>query len=253
MITISVQSGSNGNCIYVEAGDVRLLFDAGITGKQATRRLGQQRRDPHRCDALIISHHHSDHSRSAGVFQRKYNLPLYISERTLRQLNERLGRLSEVRHFEPGEVLDFGDVQVETIPTPHDAIDSAVFVIHHDGKQLGILTDLGHPFAELAGLLGRLDAVYIESNYDPEMLEKGPYPANLKARIRGSGGHISNVEAAQLLAENAGDRLQWVALAHLSEHNNAPQVALRTHRQLIGDAIPIRAMSRYEVGPVLKV
>lgn len=253
MITICVQSGSNGNCIYVEAGEVRLLFDAGVSGRRAVERLRQRGRDPHECDALIISHNHSDHTRSAGVFQRKFGLPLYITECVLRSVNGLIGTLCDVRHFERGDVLRFGDVRVETIPTPHDGVDGVAFVVHHAGKRLGILTDLGHPFKALGRLIPRLDAVYLESNYDPEMLATGPYPAELKARIRGPGGHLSNVEAARLLADYASDRLKWVALAHLSEHNNVPELAVQTHRRLMGDALPIRAMSRYEVGPVLEI
>ena len=56
MKLISLQSGSNGNCIYVEAGDVRLLFDAGISGIQAQQRLAEHGRDISRIDGLLISH-----------------------------------------------------------------------------------------------------------------------------------------------------------------------------------------------------
>ncbi|MBN1344731.1 MAG: MBL fold metallo-hydrolase [Phycisphaerae bacterium] len=253
MISISLQSGSNGNSIYVEAGGVRLLFDAGISGKVAKQRLASRGRDIHACDALIISHDHSDHSRSAGIFHRKFGVPVYMTASVHRSLGGRLGPLGDVRNFAPGDVLRFGDVHVETVPTPHDGLDGVAFVIHHEGKQLGVLTDLGHPFAALPSLLGRLDAVYLESNYDPDMLARGPYPPMLKARIRGPGGHLSNVEAARLVADHGGDRLQWLALSHLSEHNNAPDLAVDTHRQLLGDALPIRAMSRYQVGPILEV
>ena len=253
MITISLQSGSNGNCSYLEAGGVRLLFDAGISGKQAIRRLKMRGRDIRQCDALIISHDHADHSRSAGVFHRMFELPVYMTESAHARLDGRLGRLTDVHHFDPGDRLRFGDVDVETVPTPHDVIDGVAFVVHEGPKRLGILTDLGHPFDELGPLLSRLDAVCLESNYDPDMLKTGPYPPALKARIRGPGGHLSNVEAARLLADHASDRLRWVALAHLSEHNNTPQLALATHRRLIGNDLSIQTLSRYEAGPILEV
>ena len=88
---------------------------------------------------------------------------------------------------------------METIPTPHDGADGVVFVVDDGHRRLGILTDLGHVFAGLDAVLQSLDAVLLESNYDPEMLADGPYPEWLKDRIRGPGGHISNVEAAELL------------------------------------------------------
>jgi len=253
VIALSLQSGSNGNCIYVEAGNVSLLFDAGISGKQASRRLKARGRDPHQCRALIISHDHGDHIRCAGVYQRKFGLPIYATEPALARVAYRMGHLSEVRHFKPGDELAFGQVRVETVPTPHDVVDGVAFVVEHAGKRLGILTDLGHPFEGLGPLLSELDGVFLESNYDPDMLEKGAYPPALKARIRGPGGHLSNIEAARLVADHAGDRLQWVALAHLSENNNTPRLAVNTHRRHVGNGRAIQAMSRYEVGPILEV
>ena len=229
MEVISLQSGSNGNCIYVEAGGVRLLFDAGISGRQAQQRLLKHGRDITQVDALLISHDHSDHSRCLGVFHRKFSLPVFVSPKTLAAAtaSHELGPLKAVHHFAPGQVLQFGDVRVETIRTPHDGADGAAFVVDDGQHRLGILTDLGHAFDGLHRILGSLDAVLLESNFDPEMLQHGPYPPFLQRRIRGPRGHLSNIEAAELLAAAAGERLQWACLAHLSEHNNHPGLALR--------------------------
>ena len=109
------------------------------------------------------------------------------------------GHWTGVQHFQPGDVLRFGAVAVHTLATPHDALESVAFVVEHGDKRLGIFTDLGHPFAALEQALLGLDAAYLESNYDPEMLANGSYPPELKARIRGAGGHLSNQEAAALL------------------------------------------------------
>jgi phosphoribosyl 1,2-cyclic phosphodiesterase len=133
---------------------------------------------------------------------------------------------------------------VRTIPTPHDAADGVAFVVEFDGKRLGIFTDLGHPFDRLRDALNACDAAYLESNYDPLMLEAGSYPALLKARIRGDGGHISNDEAAGLLYERRGPRPRWIALAHLSQENNRPDVALATHRKILGNDFPLHVAGR---------
>lgn len=248
MIAVSLQSGSNGNCIYVEAAGKRLLFDAGISGVQTERRLAASRRDVRKVDAVIISHDHADHVRCAGVLHRKYGLPIFVSRATLGAAGRyaSLGEIADVGHFVSGEALRFGQVTVETMRTPHDAEDGVVFVICAEGKRLGILTDLGHVFAGLPELIGSLDAVFLESNYDPEMLERGPYPAFLKARIRGPRGHISNMESAELLHGSASRALQWACLAHLSEQNNRPDLALHTHQRIVGDRFPLHAASRYE-------
>jgi phosphoribosyl 1,2-cyclic phosphodiesterase len=255
MIAISLQSGSNGNCIYVETGGVKLLFDAGISGAAAEERLARHGRDIRQVDAVIISHDHGDHIRCAGVFQRKYGLPVHVTARTLAAARSRcdLGKLHDIRNFKAGGTLRFKDVSVHTVPTPHDSDDGAAFVIEANGKRLGILTDLGHVFSELGRLVSSLDAVFLESNYDPEMLKNGPYPRYLKQRIKGPGGHISNAEAAELLRSAAGPRLRWACLAHLSEQNNSPDLALRTHREVLVPDFPLHVASRYAVSGIFVV
>lgn len=253
MIAISLQSGSSGNCIYVETGGVRLLFDAGICGSAAEGRLAAYGRDIRGVDAVIISHDHSDHARHAGVFQRKYGLPLFITEKTLAASEKRcrLGRLAEVRFFRTGDAVGFGPVTVRTVATPHDGEDGAVFIVESGGKRLGIMTDLGHVFGGLADEVAGLDAVFIESNYDPAMLKAGPYPAFLKRRIQGPSGHISNRESAELLL--AGGRLRWACLSHLSGENNDPSVALRTHREVLGGRIGLFTASRQAPTGIFRV
>ena len=171
------QSGSNGNCIYVEAGGVRLLFDAGISGSQVKERLALHGRKPVGIDAVLISHDHVDHCRSMGNLHRKFGLPIYATAKTYRAASRyRLGEIEDLHHFSSGDTLRFGKVVVETIPTPHDGVDGVVFVVDDGRHRLGILTDLGHVFGDLEAVIGSLDAVLLESNYDPEMLANGPYP-----------------------------------------------------------------------------
>ena len=248
MFVASLQSGSNGNCVYVEAGGAKLLFDAGISGRRAELRLRELGRDIRDVDALIVSHDHSDHARCAGIYQRKFGVPVRMTKRTREAADSRcgLGRMDNVREFRAGQTMRFGSARVETVPTPHDADDGVMFVVRAERKRLGILTDLGHVFDELRAAVGKLDAVVLESNYDPGMLARGWYPEFLKARIRGPGGHISNREAAELIAREGSARLKWVCLAHLSEDNNHPRVALSTHRKVLGGDMDIHVSSRSE-------
>jgi phosphoribosyl 1,2-cyclic phosphodiesterase len=254
MRAISLQSGSNGNCIYVEAPGVRLLFDAGISGIQAERRLARFGIDIRDVDALFVSHDHVDHSRCAGIYGRKYGIPLHITPRTLEAASRRcdLGRVRGARSFDAGESVRVGGVTVETLPTPHDGADGVVFTVDDGNHRLGVMTDLGHVFDGLAGAVRALDGVILESNHDLTMLEEGPYPPFLKRRIRGPGGHISNDEAASLVGA-AGHRLRWACLAHLSEENNAPEVAVATWREVLGPGLPLRVASRYEPSAVLEL
>jgi len=247
ILAIALQSGSNGNCIYVEAGGVKLLFDAGINGKQAETRLAAHGLDIREIDALIISHDHGDHVRHAGVYQRKFGLPLYLTRKTHDAAVRRhpLGELSDVRFFSSDGIFQFDGVTVEAISTPHDASDGVAFVISSGRKRLGIMTDLGHVFDGLPETFESLDAVFLESNYDPEMLERGVYPAFLKKRIKGPRGHLSNIEAAELLKATSGSRLKWACLSHLSEQNNSALLALKTHREILDHNLALHVADRY--------
>ncbi len=250
MEVISLQSGSNGNCYFVEAGQVRLLIDAGISGRQAENRLAEHERDIRDVDALLITHDHNDHARSMGIFNRKYDIPVFVTEKTYRAANtwRSVGEISGLNHFQAGETLTFGEqneVQVHSIPTPHDGADGVVFIIEHEQSRLGILTDLGHVFEGLRDVLLSLDAVILESNYDPEMLKQGTYPESIKRRIAGPGGHISNQEAADLVSRvTMFGRLKWACLCHLSDENNCPKIAKRTFEEIVGKSQPVYVASR---------
>jgi phosphoribosyl 1,2-cyclic phosphodiesterase len=253
MHVISLQSGSNGNCIYVEGG-VNLLIDAGISGIQVKERLALHGRDVEAVDAVLISHDHVDHSRSMGILHRKFSLPIYVTTKTYHAASRYgLGEIEDLRHFTAGKTLQFGRVAVETVSTPHDGVDGVVFVVDDGKHRLGILTDLGHVFSDLEGVVASLDAVLLESNYDPDMLANGPYPEFLKERIEGPGGHISNFEAAEVLKSSASKRMKWACLAHLSEDNNTPTMAVNTHHRILGKRLPIFVATRYEASDVMEV
>ena len=254
MKLISLQSGSNGNCVYVEANGARLLFDAGISGVQVQERLALHGRDATAVDAVLISHDHIDHSRSMGILNRKFGLPVYATAKTYGAAKRyAVGEIEDLRHFTGGATIPFGKVAVETICTPHDAEDGVVFVIDDGKHRLGILTDLGHVFSGLGDVIASLDAVLLESNYDPDMLATGPYPEWLKERIAGPAGHISNFEAAELLLAAASKRMKWACLGHLSHDNNTPKLALATHREILGDRLPLFVATRYEVSGVMEI
>jgi len=252
MLTCSLQSGSNGNSFYVETDDVRLLFDAGISARSSEQRLAEHDRDIRDVEAVIISHNHSDHIKHAGVLHRRFSLPLYMTPGVWRASRGKLGAVNDVRLFDAGDCLRFGSTTVETVPTAHDGIDGVAFIISSENKKLGIFTDLGHRFEGIEKWITELDALYLESNYDDEMLDNGSYPHWLKNRIRGDGGHLSNTEAAQLVDDSA-QGLQLLILSHLSEHNNSPETALATARDILGEAFPIAMTQRSQVSEMFTV
>lgn len=252
---ISLQSGSNGNSIYIETASTKLLFDAGISGIQAKNRLSEHGKDIHSVDALFISHDHSDHIKCAGIYHRKFGHELYMTSKTLDAANKKisLGNISKVNYFKSGDTVKINDVAVKTIPTMHDGADGVVFVIECRDKRIGILTDLGCSFNGLKTIICGLDGVFLESNYDPVMLEKGSYPYFLKQRISNDSGHISNEECAELLDAAFKKKLQWACLSHLSEENNNPKIALKTNQKIAGKDKNIFVASRFKVSSVFTV
>ncbi len=248
MEVISLQSGSSGNCVFVRSGDTSLLVDAGISGSKAESRLAEYGYNIRDCDALVLSHEHYDHISGVGVFHRKFGLPVYANLRTWNATRAKpsTGSIGSPNYFESGKDFRIGSLRIETLRTPHDAIDGVCFVIEDvdSGQRFGLLTDLGHVFNGLHKVISSLDAVLIESNYDEVMLREGDYPQHLKNRISGKRGHISNKDSAELLAACDAEQLQWVCLGHLSAHNNSPEVALATHYQRHGDRFPIFCADR---------
>lgn len=248
MEVISLQSGSAGNCVFVRCGDTRVLFDAGISGSKAALRLAEFGYDIRDCDAVVISHEHCDHISGLGAFHRMFGLPVHASLRTWNATRAKpsTGCIESPTHFVPGKPFQIGSLRIETWRTPHDAIEGVCFVIEdiESGKRFGLLTDLGHVFKDLRKVLEGLDAVLIESNYDEAMLRRGSYPQRLKDRISGNRGHISNADAAELLAGCDPSQLQWVCLGHLSAENNSPEVALATHRARYGDRFTLFCADR---------
>ena len=255
MQVIPLQSGSTGNCYYVESNSTRLLIDAGISPRQAKLRLQSYDRDIAAVDGLLITHNHSDHCRFVGEYCLMYDLPVYLTGPTLAALKSavQLSLRPNAICFHAGSSLEIGDFRIHSIPTPHDAAGGVAYVIENSGRRLGILTDLGHAFDGLRQVLGTLDAVVIESNYDESLMASSRYPAHLKRRIRGAGGHLSNTDSARLIHQHASPQLQWVCLCHLSEVNNCPNKALRTHQELLGEKLPLYVASRTKASAMMRL
>jgi phosphoribosyl 1,2-cyclic phosphodiesterase len=125
-----------------------------------------------------------------------------------------------------GEEITIHDLRIETFTKCHDAADPMGFVISSGRLKLGLMTDLGRSTRVVVERLKRCQSLIMEFNHDEEMLEEGPYPLQLKRRIKGPDGHLSNKQAGELLSALCHHDLQCVVLAHLSAINNTPEKAL---------------------------
>jgi phosphoribosyl 1,2-cyclic phosphodiesterase len=225
-------SGSKGNSVFVEAGSSRVLVDAGLSARELLHRLAAIGAEGRDLDAILISHEHSDHVRGAGTLARKLKIPLLVTHSTCRAGSASIGN-TEIIEFESGCSFTFQDVMIDPFPITHDACDPVGFMIECDDGKIGIATDLGIATRLVAEKLKGCRALVLESNHDEEMLANGPYPWHLKQRIRSRHGHLSNSNSAALLDEIIHPGLEAVFLAHLSEVNNDPGIALDTAMKLV--------------------
>lgn len=225
----SLGSGSGGNSTLVEASQgitsTRLLVDAGFSVRELARRLARAGCAPEEVDALFITHEHGDHIGCALAFASKYRRPLIMSRGTWRAVGNADFDPALLRIAKCGDALDLGDMALRPFSVPHDANEPLQLVLHDGSRRLGIVTDLGCAPADVATALAGCQALLLECNHDEGMLRGGPYHPSLKKRILGSHGHLSNAAAADLLARCLHAGLKTVAAAHLSEHNNTPELA----------------------------
>lgn len=225
-------SGSKGNSLFVESGDTKLLVDAGLSCRETIARLenlGVSGSDLH---GIIVTHEHNDHIRGAGTIARKYKVPVFLSYAAAKEMSAHF-RGAELVEFESGCSFTFRDVELDPFPITHDSADPVGFVIQSNEARIGIATDLGIVTRLVRDKLQNCRVLVLESNHDERMLADGPYPWHLKQRIKSRHGHLSNRESVELLSDLLHAGLEGVFLAHLSEINNHPEIALAATRELL--------------------
>jgi phosphoribosyl 1,2-cyclic phosphodiesterase len=235
VIVTVLGSGSSGNSILVEAGETRVLIDAGFSGRDLERRLASVDREPSSINAIFVTHEHGDHTRGIGVFARRWGTPLFLGERTRQACAPLLNGSESVREYSCTAPVTIGSLQIEPFLTVHDAVDPFAVTVTAagSGEKLGIATDLGRPTAAVRHALRDCDLLVLEANHDEILLRESAYPWSVKQRIAGSHGHLSNRAAADLVAEIHHQHLATIVLAHLSEQANDPDLA----HDVIGDRL----------------
>lgn len=246
-------SGSTGNAVYVEFNDQRLLVDCGLSGKKMDELFKSIERSPKGMGGILVTHEHSDHIKGLGIFARKHRLPIYANEATWKAMSSSIGEIPVDQKFifQTGHVKSFGELEVESFGVSHDAAEPMFFVFRAGGKQLTHVTDLGYVSDRIKGTIKGSDAFIIEANHDIEMLMAGRYPWNIKRRILGDSGHISNEDAGAALCDVIDHRARRIYLAHLSKDNNMKELArMSVQQRLEQDGIRIgEALSIYDTDP----
>lgn len=226
-------SGSRGNCTFVQGGRTRLLLDAGFSATEIARRLHAIGESPEHLSAVVVTHEHGDHVGGVSVLARRWGIPVACAREVHEAARLAQEGIPEWLPVEAGRSFDIGDVRLDPFLVPHDASLTLGFRLTAEGVRIGYCTDLGHVTMLVRERLRSCHLLVLESNHDLEMLREGPYPWMLKQRVGGRHGHLSNEAAGTLLEDVVDGESQVVALAHLSETNNAPELALSEARSAL--------------------
>ena len=220
----TLASGSSGNSILVSSENVNLLIDAGLSCRELSRRLSCAGLTPDDISAVVVTHEHHDHIRAVGVLSRRHRVPIYMNAATLQAAHAFVGEVPTSRTFSTGEALKLGDLIVQTYPVLHDAAAPIGVSVGNSSTRIGIALDMGSPTRLVKERLRGSNVLILEFNHDPEMLRQCRRPWELKQRILGKMGHMSNEAAFELLSELLHDRLRAVVLAHISREANSPEL-----------------------------
>lgn len=229
-------SSSRGNASVIAAGETVLMVDAGITARRMQLGIEACGLHPSAVQGIMITHEHADHTAGLPVFTRKYTTPVYCS----RYLRDDMRELTAapLTFLEPGCTVQIGELSITPFGVCHDAVDPLGYLFEHGGVRLGYLTDTGHTTRAIESLLEGVDALYVESNYDEDMLHNSGRSRDLIRRIEGNWGHLSNTQAGELVARLAHPGLRHVILGHISPECNTPRLATRCMQSVLSEVSP---------------
>ncbi len=226
----SLYSGSSGNSLFVETSNTKILVDAGVSCKKIENALEDINVDPTSLDGILVTHEHIDHVQSLGTLSKKYDLPVFVNQETLDAMPKQKDKIAEknVKLFKVTENFSIGDLEIKPFSIPHDAANPCGFNILKENKKISIATDIGHMTKNILNNLEESLFIMLEANYDPEILKCSSYPFNLKTRISGPTGHLSNELAGKTITHLLQSGLKNAMLGHLSKESNFPELAYQT-------------------------
>lgn len=224
----SIASGSTGNCGLYMAEGTAILIDLGVSLRKITTALAGLGLSLDDVSAALLTHEHSDHIKGLPMLLKKTQIPVFASRGTAEALAQKDSLCADrLNVFDAGADFWVKDVAVYSFETPHDAADSVGYILEQKDTRFGYVTDLGFVPRDVAEQLRGCEIVVLESNHDPHMLQAGPYPYALKMRVAGPTGHLSNPDCAVFAADLVKSGTRTLILAHLSEKNNMPELALQ--------------------------
>ena len=249
--------------VYLAGNRGGVLVDCGMSGRQTLDAMALAGLDPAEIHAILITHEHSDHIKGAGILSRKLGVPVYATEGTWEGMGGALGDIPARGRvvITAGESFFLDDLEIAPFSIPHDANDPVGYRFFAGRHSVAVATDLGYFSKTVCDAVSGAEIVLLESNHDPELLKKNPhYPAQLKARILGKKGHLSNDAGAEAAIRLAQCGTRHLLLGHLSAENNTPDIAYRTtHAALtaagaaVGQDVTLNVAGRYQASCLYRV
>ena len=226
----SLYSGSSGNCLFVETEKTKVLIDAGVSLKKIEQGLESINVSGADLDAVIVTHEHVDHIQSVGNISKKFDIPVFATSKTFDAMPKQSEKISDKnkKNVVIDEKFSIGDIEISPFSIPHDAADPCGYTLFSDNKKISIATDIGHINNNIIKHIDGSEFILLEANYDPEVLKYSKYPYQLKTRIAGPDGHLSNELAGKTISYLLNSGLKQAVLGHLSKQSNFPELAYKT-------------------------
>jgi len=259
MRVCNLASGSKGNCTYIESDTTRVLVDIGVTAKYVVDNLAELNIAPESVDAILVTHEHSDHIKGISTFARKYNTKIFCAEILKECLINQLQGCKDLICCYSGE-FEIGDLRIVPFPVSHDSVACFGYRVMDGDASVSLVTDLGFCPDSVFKVIKSSAVVYLEANYDPEMLFACHYPPFLKKRIMGNCGHLSNRDCALVAEKLAYSGTRQIVLSHISENSNTQFLAYTTVKDhleskgvLVGQNIRLDITSQNTRGTIYKI
>ncbi len=250
---LSFGSGSSGNCYLLESSEGSILIDAGVGYRKIKKYLVEYGVNSAKIAAIFLTHDHTDHISAVSSLSAYLKIPVYATSsvhhrvKTNFRIHVKLPAkfVMPIEKYIPIGICGF---TVEAFDVPHDSADCSGYTICYGDKRFVIVTDCGRITDEVRQRAQEADYLVLESNYDTQMLESGPYPLHLRKRIAGATGHLSNGETADFLRSGTFPNLKRLFLCHLSENNNTPELAeMAASKALEGSEVKLHVLDRRKV------
>ncbi len=228
MRIVNLASGSKANSTFVSFGETKILIDAGLSEKMLKERLAKIGERLDNINAVLITHEHIDHIRALKSLAKNTDICFYLHKELAESdaVRDIIFKEGALRKFELTK-FNVGDFEIDPIETSHDAVRPVAFVLNILGSRVrvGFATDLGIVTETVKSKLEGVKVVFLESNYDDDMIDGGPYPYIVKQRIKGEKGHLSNKQSLELAKFLHSRGTKCFVLSHISQNNNTYEKA----------------------------